>query len=430
MKHLPATLVALLAAAVAAPSAAGAATVSVDAPMYAFRVVGTAGPDDLRLVYAPDPTGGGRASALDVTDPSQPVTTADPACTAIDPHHVRCSAFDVDTVTVDAGDGDDRVTSGSAARLFVLTGGAGDDVLQGGDGNDVLDGGPGRDEEHGGGGFDRFTVTPDRVGDGDALDGGPGGDQVELRGDFGRRGVVDLAAGQVTSPLGTTSLAGIESASAEGASGVALLGDDGPNGLIAGPDAWADGRGGDDYLLATSGPSTLIGGEGDDFLDTDPGGHRYTPGSDVTVDAGPGDDRLRVFGAISITCGSGYDLIIEGPPLVSGDCEGARQEVHATDLVDVYPRTLDILVEVARTTRSCGVGVQVVTRSGRPLSRVVRTRRVGPMDLILRRLSTRRLPVALYLRVRFARSCPAGGRPWRYIGTEREATRAAQRLLR
>jgi hypothetical protein len=385
MKHLlRLTLVALL----LAPPAAHAATVQYDAATQAFSVIGASDADRLRIVLS--------ATALDVSDLSQPVTSSAPDCAVVGPRHLRCFAADGGgrALTVDAGDGDDLVDVDSVVGVARLAGGAGADLL---------------------------SVTLATAQDGSVLDGGADRDLVALVGTFDGPVTVDLAAKRITTPRGTTALLDVESASSERASGATLLGDDGPNGLTAGPGSWADGRGGDDYLLATSGPSTLVGGEGDDFLDTDPGGHRYTPGHHVTVDAGPGNDRLRVYGAISVTCGPGFDVVLEAPPLVPADCEGADQDVdpRIDALASVTRRALRVPLTIRRTTATCGVSAVVVTRSGRPVSVAARTRRVGDVDLTFRRTRLRPLPHVLWLRVSFVSSCPSDGR-WRgAVGVQR-----------
>lgn len=87
----------------------------------------------------------------------------------------------VDVVTVDGGDGNDRLrarnklidTAGDPLAV-TLMGGEGNDRLAGGDGDDILHGGPGRDNIRGGNGNDTITGGEGR----DNLRGGRGDDTI------------------------------------------------------------------------------------------------------------------------------------------------------------------------------------------------------------------------------------------------------------
>jgi hypothetical protein len=431
----------------AAPAAAGAATVQFaysksDAgpstrpyETSSFRVLGDEGPDDLRIAY----TDGG---ALDVADPSRPVVVPTaPAgqivtlCTAVDEHHVHCQGIgsaignrvDVD---IDARGGDDRVRVAGPAGVHALLGGAGDDVLQGGPGDDRIDGGPGddkidggagddvstdsegRDDQHGGAGGDWFVVGQDRLGDGETLDGGPGGNRLEVRGLLREPVEIDLATAQIRSPRGITALLAFHAAELSTWGGV-LLGDDGPNALYAHEGVRADGRGGDDYLLAIGGPATLLGGAGDDELETAPGGHRYSPAPRSMLDGGPGDDRLHAPDAALVVCGTGRDIVSADALLRAADCESSPAWFGALGTVAVTGRVLRVSLDVPEA--GCGLSVQAATTSDRPVSTPVRTRRGGSISLRLPLIRRRaRLPATVRFRVRIARSCPPGRRPWRY----------------
>lgn len=76
-------------------------------------------------------------------------------------------------VTVDAGDGDDKVTSGAGADT--LSGGAGKDTIYGGNGNDRLNGNGGNDRLYGESGGDRLYGYDGN----DSLDGGSSNDQLD-----------------------------------------------------------------------------------------------------------------------------------------------------------------------------------------------------------------------------------------------------------
>src|SRR5439155_9690758 len=82
------------------------------------------------------------------------------------------------TITVFAGNGDDRVVMDpSAAQTWKAEfyGQDGDDILVGGDLNDLLDGGKGNDHLFGNAGDDTLIGGPGH----DQLDGGSGNDQLD-----------------------------------------------------------------------------------------------------------------------------------------------------------------------------------------------------------------------------------------------------------
>jgi RTX calcium-binding nonapeptide repeat (4 copies) len=142
-------------------------------------------------------------------------------------------------VATNLDDGDDMFTGDGVAR-----GDAGDDRLAGGDSDNDLDGGLGADVVLGSGGNDRIGAGD---GQNDALDGGPGRDLVSYV--FSRAGVsVDLAAGIGGRPGERDTLAGMEDVDGSEWADV-LAGDAGPNRLRAfqGTNRLS-GRGGDDLL--------------------------------------------------------------------------------------------------------------------------------------------------------------------------------------
>ena len=131
----------------------------------------------------------------------------------------------------------------------------GDDVLIGGDGNDFLVGGPGNDFVVGRGGDDNLDGNE---GD-DVLQGGDGDD--DLSGDRGND---------------------------------RLFGDTGNDDLRGsdGSDVLDGGVGNDkltDFGLPPHDVDLLVGGEGDDILET-----RYWHWSGVQMDGGPGDDEIII----------------------------------------------------------------------------------------------------------------------------------------
>jgi hypothetical protein len=94
-----------------------------------------------------------------------------------------------DELVLDGAEGDDIVSTPSAAMRMTLRGGPGSDVVLGGPGDDMLEGGQDFDDVEGNGGddtaslggyFDRFTWNP---GDGnDVVDGGPSHDSITFNG--------------------------------------------------------------------------------------------------------------------------------------------------------------------------------------------------------------------------------------------------------
>jgi hypothetical protein len=353
-------LVLLLAAWLLAPVTAPAAIVAYDTASTAFTVRGEDGPDDLRIDFdvgfaGPlEPHAYGR---LDVIDPILPVSVAPGSqghCRAIDDHHVHCEGTPIlhamqDDLTVMTGAGDDRVS------LAGSTAGA------------VLDGGPGRDALGGGGGADVLRVANDGITDGDAFDGGPGTDAVEVRGVLPEAVEVDLAAGRLTSPRGTERLTAVEDASAS-APGVTLLGDDGPNVLMAGPGDRVDGRG--------------------------------------------GDDRLDVSEAASAACGPGRDVASGGPLARPADCEGSPAWFGFLGGVTVRGRTMVVGLAPSQMT-GCGLRVQARTSAGRAVTAAIRTRGLQARSV---RLPVRisRVPAVVHVAVALAVGCPRRGRPWRF----------------
>jgi Ca2+-binding RTX toxin-like protein len=420
-------LVPLVLALLAAPAAAGAATIELTDSeadqTSSFRVLGDEGPDDLRIVNTV-------SAGLDVFDPSRPVSGPTTRCTTLNEHYVHCQGIGAGIVDVDAGGGNDRVTVVGSLGLHTLLGGAGSDYLQGGSGDDVIDGGAGndtitssegRDMEYGGEGNDAFVVRQDRLGDGQLLDGGPGGDALDLEATphgileqpVDEPLVVDLAAGRITSPRGTTTLLGFHGARVS-ARNVVVLGDDGGNDVWIGAGGRADGRGGDDHLIAYDRAATLIGGEGDDVLEAGmEGGRFYHPALGSTLDGGPGNDHLHAPKAASVACGPGSDVVSLDRLRRPVDCEGSPTWFGFLGPVAVAGQALR--ASVNGFYAGCGLSVQGFG-NGRPVTTPVRTRRNGPMSLRLP-LSGKavRPPAVVRLRVRIANACPLGRKPWRYV---------------
>ena len=243
--------------------------------------------------------------------------------------------------TLLGGDGDDSLSGGSLDD--VIEGGAGDDRLVPRGGNDRVDGGAGDDflvelggaganTLLGGAGDDTFVAD----GDADSADRFEGGDGFDTA-DYGQRaegvsltidgapndgadGEGDFLGGDVELLIGGAgddllSLVGIPAdAPAPDARGYAalarglggndtIIGSPAPDSLLGGEgDDQIDGMAGDDTLLGNEGGDTLDGGEGDDRIDGGEGGDllRGEAGDDTlasgfgddTLDGGAGDDAL------------------------------------------------------------------------------------------------------------------------------------------
>jgi Ca2+-binding RTX toxin-like protein len=187
-------------------------------------------------------------------------------------------------LAIDAGPGDDTVTTGAGADD--LAGGDGNDLLSGGAGVDELAGGRGDDVLNGGAGDDHLLWSE---GDGsDAINGDDGLDRVEAetsasadtltlkleggRVHFDRPGSEPFASSIASSEvLALNTLGGNDSLVASPGVSLALI---------------ADGGAGDDRLTGGDASDTLTGGTGDDQLE---GG----AGTDV-VDGGEGQDSLAL----------------------------------------------------------------------------------------------------------------------------------------
>jgi VCBS repeat-containing protein len=203
----------------------------------------------------------------------------------------------VNSLTVNAGDGNDRITVGSLDRAFgtsfdvvidgaegddyinasradfslTLIGGSGNDTLLGGRGNDVMNGGDGSDILWAGSGDDTLLGGSGN----DVLDGGAGNDV--LRGGEGN----DL----ITGGNGNDTL--------HGDSGYDLLTGANGNDVIDGGDGndILSGDNGNDILLGSNGNDLMMGGNGNDELWGGAGNDILLGGlgNDI-LEGGPGND--------------------------------------------------------------------------------------------------------------------------------------------
>ncbi|HEX8104009.1 MAG TPA: calcium-binding protein [Solirubrobacteraceae bacterium] len=290
-------------------------------------------------------------------------------CTQIDPQTARCENLPAGvSVSVDLGDGDDRV-SAPLGQPVSLSGGAGADSLDGGSAGDQLSPGPGADTVHGGEGADALIADAGEGGENgpmpagsrdDRFDGGGGVDRLLY---LGRREPleVDLAAGTGGESGERDAITGVEDvAGGDGAD--KLTGDAGANGLTGGQ--------GDDVLRGGDGADRLSGGYGDD-----------------TLDGGAGDDVLSDDGPVAAGgCGDGadrFDPFGPGTPLVRPDCElvGLGMNAIGEPALGARPlrRTRRSLVYAVSCAASGGCGIFLDVRTvGRPRVRVAGTGRVVP----------------------------------------------------
>ena len=182
----------------------------------------------------------------------------------------------------DEGDDDE----GEIAETAIVTGGTGDDVISGTKYADYIAPGPGSDIVDGRGGADLVSVAPD--GTPDSLRGGGGVDAVYYSGM--RPVLIDLGVGAGGAPGEADALDGFERAHG-GSADDELRGSDEGDALYGrGGSDRIDGRGGGDLLVgdalyAQPVANRIVGGDGDDYVDTT---GAAVPES--SIDCGAGDD--------------------------------------------------------------------------------------------------------------------------------------------
>src|SRR4051812_42981638 len=179
--RLPVAL-ALMLLLVAAPSAWGATSVTLDAA-GALVVQGDAEVNAISITVVP----GGAERVRDADSPVQ--FAGDSRCAQADDHDVLCTFGVVKSANVSGNDGDDTLTTDIPVPV-VFDGGAGDDHLMGGGSSDVLRGGPGADVLDGGGGADLLEGDAGS----DVLRGGEGDDRL-VAGDGASDGEISCGPG-------------------------------------------------------------------------------------------------------------------------------------------------------------------------------------------------------------------------------------------
>jgi diguanylate cyclase (GGDEF)-like protein len=250
-----------LSAALLLPGSALAGTVS----LYNGKLRVTASPGQANKLTVEAGTDHRGTGALVKEEGAGATLTAGSGCSRYAAGRVYCSL--PQSITVEAGDGNDTVVSYS--RLPVtLRGGSGDDALYGSAGQDSVDGQDGDDTL--GGGFG-----------GDSLQGGPGNDTANYS--------------YYSSPI----VVDLDDVADDGAA-----------------NERANVAGDIENILGGSGADTLIG---DDDANTIEGG----AGKDV-LRSGGGDDTLRARDGErdDVACGSGHDAgTADASDAIAGDCD-------------------------------------------------------------------------------------------------------------
>ena len=249
-----------------------------------------------------------------------PPTSTSPLDYAEEPYEDTVGAV-VDTVHVDAGEGDDFV-SGSSSGDFIAPG-------------------PGMDRVEGRGGPDEIRVLPD--GEVDRYDGGGGIDAVSFRWSIVPL-TIDLAAG-TGGPAGESDVLERVERVHGGKGADVLRGSDGSDALYGdGGDDDIDGRGGNDLLVGASwlpdtdgGVNKVAGGDGNDLLDA-----RAEP--------------LGSAHGAAAACGAGTDSFVGyADTQVSRDCELAVPRTPLNTLISretLFPASPTKILPVAQTAAS------------------------------------------------------------------------------
>ncbi|MCW3022771.1 MAG: hypothetical protein JWR30_2093 [Conexibacter sp.] len=371
--HLLLPACAAAALAVAAPGAAHASTIVSDAPGH-YVYTGLPGEKNHLSVQGRDDS----ADVVFYQGGSGVLISSFPAECAgddpVEPEVVTCP--NVTGVVVNAGDGDDDVTSSVHANVTLtvdggpgsdwitgdlgndtLSGGPGNDKLDGRKGNDTLDGGDGDDEligysgaDHlqGGPGNDNLSPDGHEEPGTDTVDGGPGVDTID--GDYSSRFAVSGAPNPLSFTLGggaddgrsgeNDDIQNIERLIVSDAG--TFVGSDNPEYIKMGQvvdNGVLIGNGGDDELRGAGGADKLDGGPGNDKLDGGYGDDVITggPGKDTISgdlaggDCGPiwchlpyGNDTIYAQdGEVdSISCGIGEDVVYaDAADVVAPGCE-------------------------------------------------------------------------------------------------------------
>jgi hypothetical protein len=305
VSRLPSTLLVLLVVALAVPSGASAATVSISGKTVAF----TAASGEANHLAVSSGSG-----VLHFDDTGVSSMTAGTGCAVKAAQRVDCIALGVDSMTVDLGDGGDWAHS----YLFVpatIYGGLGNDTIYGGSGSESSDAGAGNDVVDGG------------LGD-DAIDGSDGADVMS--GGYGRDTVTyaNRAAGVSVT---------IDGVADDGQAGEADNVTVGVNDVVGGA--------GNDSLSGDGNGNLLVGGAGDDVLNGLGGDDELQGGSGAdSFDGGAGVDTLKARDGVAepLVCGTEADSAeADYDDNANADCEvvdrSAAPPVPVPDPVPVIP---------------------------------------------------------------------------------------------
>lgn len=301
------------------PSAAQAATVSVDGGGVLRYTAATGTTSNLVLRDAAVET-----VEVTVSSEDDEGLTAGAGCSGTP---IRCTG--VRSAVVDLGDKPDRLTATNVSSIPVTaSGGEGNDVINTGTGNDNVDGGVGDDTIDTAGGNDVLrggegndTLNPSTGTDG--ISGGEGIDTASYRPRIPSSFTLDGLANDGFA--GENDLIGADVENIEGAASsgtVTIVGDGRPN-----------------HLEVTSGPGIITGGEGSDVLEGGPSDDviNARDGSPDTVICAGGTDSVQAdtLDLISPSCenvsiqaspGGPFD---DKPPLLAWSAPGASAALSA-----------------------------------------------------------------------------------------------------
>lgn len=237
----------------------------------------------------------------------------------------------VDDPTTAGTNGNDLLQGSAAAETF--TGLDGNDTIQAGSGHDIITAGNGDDRIEAGAGDDRIYVG---VGAGyDAIDGGAGTDAI-------------LATANGTR-IGLSSVAGIESISANGFARVAIFGSADNDVLDFSATTLTgitsiNGGSGNDSITGSAGADMIVGGTGSDLLAGGAGNDSFLisayngfdsidGGADFdTILAGSDDVRIRLTSLTGVEAisANGYDHVV-----ISGDGDDNVLDLSAMTLTGI-----------------------------------------------------------------------------------------------
>jgi Ca2+-binding RTX toxin-like protein len=251
-------------------------------------------------------------------------------------------------ITVNGTSAADTFAAGTDDN-YVYSGLGGDDTITTAGGNDTIRGGGGNDTISAGGGND--TILYSGTGEGfDAVDGGAGDDRI--------------IAGANGTRIGLTSVAGIETISANGFSNVAIFGSGFADNLdFSGTKLVGitriDLNGGNDTLVGSGDADTIIGNGGDDRLSGGGGDDVFlfsgNSGRD-TIDGGVGYDTIRATAANATLNWGSLSNVEE----ISGD-GFANVRIVAAGADDVIDLTGIVVTGIAAIDG--GAGADVITGS-------------------------------------------------------------------